>query len=399
MYLKSKLSILQRNMKIVSRSPELTFNDVLLLPGYSDFTIVEDQAKTDISTKVSKKITLQIPICSSPMPQVTETDMAISIGKLGGIGFIHCFQTHDQQLLQVKEVKKNKVKVAVSVSDLSPDGLDHVGHLLKLKTDLICIETAHSFNQQTIDFTQKIKQKYPHAQICVALVVTPEATLAAIKSGADSVRVGIGGGSHCTTRLVTGVGRPQLSAIKACTEIAKKYNVPIISDTGIENQGDIAKAIAFGADCVMIGGLFTGTNECPGEIIRKGKTLYKFSAGMCSNQTQANSDIDFSKMLSSTKTFIKRLIHPDSNKYVAEYSQPFRFIHEGVSGLVPFKGSVIPIVQDLCLGLRRSMWYLGAKTIPDIQHHTRVVVTTVNSVRDNQPRISSCSKKFSFQYL
>ena len=375
-------------MKLIPENPELTFNDVLLLPGYSDFVMVDDKKKTNLKTKISKNLEIDIPICSAPMSGVTETEMAITIGKMGGIGFIHCFQDFEKQLRQVKEVKKNKVKVAVSVSDFSNKGLDHIGDLLKLKTDLICIETAHGFNYQTIEFLKKVKTKFPKAEVCVSLVVTAEATEALIKAGADSIRVGIGGGSHCTTRLVTGVGRPQLSAVYECAKVAQKYKVPIISDTGIEYPGDIAKALAFGADTVMIGGLFTGTRESPGKIIRiKGKD-YKFSAGMCSDKVKYSPVSIIKKTLVQTKKIIKKIIRIDnSNNFVSNYSQPFYFIHEGVSGLIPYKGSVISIITELVGGLRRSMWYLGCKNIEEIKNKTKAVVVTNNTAKDNIPRI------------
>ncbi|HWS48753.1 MAG TPA: guanosine monophosphate reductase [Candidatus Methanoperedens sp.] len=377
-------------MKILSNTPELTFNDVLLLPAYSDFSMIEDTIKTNLKTKISKNLEIDIPICSSPMPNISETKMAIALGKLGGIAFLHCFQSFKKQLQQVKEIKKHHVKIAVSVSDFSPKGLQHVSRLLKLKTDLICIETAQAENLQTINFLKKIKKKHPSAQVCVALVVTGKATEALIKAGADSIRVGIGGGSHCTTRLVTGVGRPQLSAVLDCYQIAKKYNVPLISDTGIEHAGDITKAIAFGASAVMIGGLFSGTDECPGPIITRNGQNYKFSAGMCSNQTEYKPKLSPINYLQLIKTIIKKIIHyPSSNKnhFVSSYSQPFSFTHEGVSGLIPYKGSVIQIVGELVGGLRRSMWYLGCKNLDEIRKNTEVVVVSPNTTRDNIPRI------------
>jgi len=377
-------------MKIISLNPELTFNDVLLLPNFSDFTMTEDTQKTNIKTKISKNLEIDIPICSSPMPNISETKMAIALGKIGGIAFIHCFQNFAKQLQQVKEIKKHHVKVAVSVSDFSPAGLKHVSNLLKLKTDLICIETAHGFNSETIRFLKEIKKKHPNSQVSVSLVVTAKATQALIDAGADSIRVGIGGGSHCTTRLVTGVGRPQLSAVLDCYKIAKKYGVPIISDTGIEHAGDIAKVIAFGASVVMIGGLFAGTDECPGPIINKNGQNYKFSAGMCSDQTQYQPPSASKDYIKQIKSIIKKIIHysPRQNEnFVSTYSQPFRFTHEGVSGLIPYKGSVVPIIRELIGGLKRSMWYLGCENLNEIRKKTEIVVVTPNTTRDNIPRI------------
>lgn len=376
-------------MKIISSNPELTFKDVLLLPNLSNFTIIQDTKKTNIKTKISKNLEIDIPICSSPMANVTETEMAIALGKMGGIGFIHCFQNYKKQIEQATIVKSNQVKVAVSVSDFSEKGLRHVSNLIKIGVDLICIETAHGYNLQTIQFLKKIKIKHPNSQICVSLVVTAKATKALISAGADSIRVGIGGGSHCTTRLVTGVGRPQLSAVNECSLIARKYGVPIISDTGIENAGDISKAIAFGANVVMIGGLFAGTKECPGLIVKKRGINYKFSAGMCSNQTKYESSIVFRTLVKQIKTIIKKVIYffPIKQNFISKYSEPFSFTHEGVSGLIPYKGSVVKVLNELTGGLRRSMWYLGCKNLNELRQKAEVVIVTSNTIGDNVPRI------------
>lgn len=376
-------------MKILSNQPELSFNDVLLLPNYSKISVSDDIKNINIKTKVSKNIEINIPICSAPMTHVTNAKMAIAIGKLGGIGFINCFQTNQNQLKQVKQVKDKHLKVAASVSDISDNGLKHIENLLREKTDLICIETIHAFNLQTINFIKKIKRNFPKAEICASLVVTPEATDALIQAGADSIRVGIGGGSHCTTRLITGVGRPQLSAIHECYKIAKKYGVPIISDTGIEYPGDITKAIAFGANTVMIGGLFTGTDESPGETLTIKRKQYKFSAGMCSDKpTYERESSVFINKISNIKKRIKGIIGLQKHQhFIPDYSQSFISINEGVSGLIPYKGSVIPIINQLTGGLKRSMWYLGCTNLEEIRIKTKTVIVTTNSIKDNQPRI------------
>jgi IMP dehydrogenase len=378
-------------MRIISNTPELTFNDVLILPGKSNYNAGEDNTKTSIKALLTKTISIDIPIISAPMPHLTEVDMAVSLGKMGGIGFLHCFQDHSSQLNQAIAIKNKGVKVAVSVSDFSNTGFTHVANLIKNKVDLICLETAHALNQDTLDFLKRIKTKFPRAQVCAALVVTGSATKALIEAGADSIRVGIGGGSHCTTRLVTGVGRPQLSAIFDCYQVAKKYGVPIISDTGIQNPGDIAKAIAFGADTVMIGGLLTGTQECPGEVIEKDGKYYKFSAGMCSADLDTRKtlpSISFSQIKQNLKSTIKKMIRPDhSSKFIPHYSRPFTYTHEGISALIPYKGSIVPIVQELCGGLRRSMWYVGANDIDSLREKSRIVVVTSNTQSDNVPRI------------
>ncbi|MBU1130490.1 IMP dehydrogenase, partial [Patescibacteria group bacterium] len=301
---------------------------------------------------------------------------------------------------QIEKVKKHKLKVAATISDLTKKGINHIDNLLKLKTDLICIETAHAHNTQTIEFIRQLKKKFPKIEICASLVVTKQATLALIKAGVDSIRVGIGGGSHCTTRLVTGIGRPQLSAIHDCISIAKKYKIPVISDTGIKQSGDIAKAIAFGADSVMIGGLFTGTDQCPGNIIKKQGKKYKYSAGMCTNDQQKTNisavrlwrkqnTLSYQQIIKNYKYKLKNSIKSiiGYKKQIPSYSVPFSYTTEGVSGLIPYKGSVIPIINQLTGGLKRSMWYLGAHNLNDVQKKTKIITVTPNTYQDNIPRI------------
>lgn len=366
---------------------EITFDDVLLLPGFSSFEMGEDTKKTSLKTRISKNVTLDLPIISAPMPGLTEEKMAIAIGKLGGMGFIHPFQSKEKQLEQVKAVKKHKVKVAVSVTEISEKSLKHILKLHSLGVDLICIETSHAYNKQTIEFIKKIKKANKKIEICASLVVTGEATEKLIKAGADSIRVGIGGGSHCTTRLVTGVGRPQLSAVAECYKVAKKYNIPVISDTGIKYAGDIVKALAFGAETVMIGGLLTGTDECPGELIEIDNKKYKHSWGMCTKE--AITHTPFIKnppqyVIKKLKSIIKKVLGIKDKVFQPVNEQIFE---EGIGNLIPYKGSVMPILEDLTKGIQRSMWYLGAKNIKDVRTKTKWVVVSGNTHLENIPRI------------
>ncbi|MBT4652550.1 guanosine monophosphate reductase [Candidatus Woesearchaeota archaeon] len=374
-------------MKKQNLTPEITFDDVLLLPGYSTFEMNDDVKKVSLKTRVSKNLTIDIPITSSPMPGLTEENMAIAIGKLGGLGFIHPFQSKAKQLAQLKKVKKHKVKVAVSVVDLSlGKGIDHVKKVYKAGADMVCVETSHAHNKQTIEFIKKIKKINPKIEVCASLVVTGKATEALIKAGADSIRVGIGGGSHCTTRLVTGVGRPQLSAVEECYKVAKKYNVPIISDTGIKYAGDITKALVFGGESVMIGGLLTGTDECPGEIIEKKGKKYKHSWGMCTREAITHNQPFFKNPYKFTLRKIKKIIKIILGIKQSQQKEEFIF-EEGVGELIPYKGSVDSVVEDLVSGIKRSMWYLGVSNISQLQKKTKWVTTSSNTNLENIPRI------------
>ena len=372
-------------MKLLSNNPEITFDDILLLPQLSQYDYEED-SKVDIKTKISKKLSIDIPVTSSPMPGVTEEEMAIAIGKMGGLGFIHSFQSPSRQLEQIKKAKKQKVKVAATITpDLSKTKLQHIENLLKLKTDLICIYTYHSLNIPTIKFINKVRKKFPNAQLNTGPIATKKAVQTLSEIGIDSLNVGIGPGSHCTTRLVTGVGRPQLSAIKECASTAEKYKVPIIAEGGLKTPGDISKALAFGANAVMIGGMFSGTAEAPGEIIHKNQKKYKASWGMCSNTAMTYQHLNllglnnsFNKIKKLLKYYLR--INPNSE-------QIEKLFEEGIEGLIEYKGSVKPIIKRLADGTRRSQWYQGAENIEELQKKAIAVLITNNTVVENKPRI------------
>jgi len=375
-------------MKILSTVPEITFDDVLLLPEISDFTIDEEVENTSLRTKISRNITLDIPIVSSPMPGVTESEMAIAIAKQGGIGFIHHFQSLDRQLKEVSKVKKEKLKVAATVNEISTEGLVHIENLIKIGADMISIDTEHAFNIPTLKFIKKVRKRFPNIDLNAAVVVTKEGVEALCNIGVDSIRIGIGPGSHCTTRIVTGVGRPQLSAIHECFQEAKKHGVYLISEGGIRYSGDIPKALVFGASAVMIGGLFAGTDESPGELITKNDRKYKYSWGMCtdtaSKQNYYHNLSKKQKILLKIKKFLKNITMPQTD--LSENTQK-KIFEEGVEGLVPYKGSVKNVLNELINGTRRSMWYLGANNINELRRKARVTIISPNTIYENNPRI------------
>lgn len=366
-------------MKLPTNHPsEFTFDDILLLPGKSNFSLDDEDRVVSLTSVITPRLSIDIPLVSSPMPGVTETEMAIEIGKAGGLGIIHPFQSFDSQLHQVKTVKSHKVKVGVSVSNFSSDGMTHVQNLMRFGTDLISIETPHAHNTHTLKFIRSLRRRFPNINISAALVVTPDATKDLILAGADNIRVGIGGGSHCTTRLVTGVGRPQLSAVFECYKIARKHNIPIMSDTGIKYAGDIVKAIALGADSVMIGGLFAGTTECPGPVIRKNWKLYKYSWGMCTRRALEHRGLH-NFMISNLKKLVKSTLRSKSG-VTADFE-------EGIEGYVPYRGPVSNIIRLLTAGIRRSLWYQGVDSLHNMRENARIVFVSKNTVQENLPRL------------
>ena len=254
----------------------LTFDDVTLAPKYS--SVLPSEVQTD--TNLSKNLKLKIPLLTSAMDTVTESKMAIAIAKAGGIGVIHRNLTIKKQVSEVNKVNSMKLKVGAAVG-AGGNEFERAKEILKNKIDLIVVDTAHGHTQKVGEIIRKIMKIKPKSiPLCAGNVATPEAANFLIKLGVDIIKVGIGPGSICTTRLVAGIGVPQLSAILNVRNGIKNNKISIVADGGIKFSGDIAKALAAGADAVMIGSLFAGTDEAPGKIIRRGGKLFKSFRGM-----------------------------------------------------------------------------------------------------------------------
>lgn len=260
------------------------------------------------------------------------------------------------------ELGRLRVGAAVGVKS---DTIERVEELKKAGVDVIVIDTAHGHSKGVIEMLKKIKRKFPELDVIAGNVATGEATLDLIKAGADAVKVGIGPGSICTTRVVTGVGVPQITAIMNCAEIAMKYKVPIIADGGIKQTGDIAKAIAAGADSVMIGALFAGTEESPGEKVLYEGRSYKVYRGMGS--------IEAMKAGSSDRYF--QDVEDDIKKLVPE----------GIEGRVPYKGHLSDVVYQMVGGLRSAMGYCGVRNIEEMKTKTKFILMTSAGLRESHP--------------
>jgi|TARA_A100001015_G_scaffold262226_1_gene308309 IMP dehydrogenase len=317
----------------------LTFDDVTLAPNYS--TIMPSEV--DTSVLLTNHLKLKVPLLSSAMDTVTESKMAIALAKAGGIGVIHRNLNINQQVLEIRKVKKLSLKVGAAIG-ASEKEFVRAKQIIKEGVDLIVVDTAHGHTKKVgeiIKYVKKIKKN--KIALCAGNIATPQAAKFLIKLGVDIIKVGIGPGSICTTRLVAGIGVPQLSAILSVRNGIKNKKVKIISDGGIKYSGDLAKAFAAGADAVMIGSLFAGTNETPGKLIKKNGKLYKSFRGMGSVGAMNKGSAD--------RYFQKK--QKDVSKYVAE----------GVEGYVKYKGDVGSIIYKLVGGLRSSMGYLGSKNI------------------------------------
>ena len=471
-------------MELKEINEGLTFDDVLLVPAYSDVL----PGEVDTRTRFSRGIELNIPLCSSAMDTVTEASLAIALAQQGGIGVIHKNFTIPEQAEEVDKVKRSEsgmivdpvtinhtalvsealnimerfrisgvpvvdekgllvgiitnrdlrfemrfdipvaevmtpqplvtvpvgttldeakgklqehriekllvvdgdghLKGLITVKDIQKairfpnaakddlgrlrcaaaigatgDFLERTEELVASRVDAIVIDTAHGHSSRVLEAVKKIKAKFPEIQLVAGNVATAIATKEMISAGVDAVKIGIGPGSICTTRVVTGAGVPQIMAINEAVHAASGSDVPIISDGGIKFSGDVSKAIAAGADCVMIGSLFAGTEEAPGEVILFQGRSFKSYRGMGS--------IGAMKKGSSDR-YAQELVGTES-----------KFIPEGIEGRVAYKGSVAEMVTQLVGGLRAGMGYTGCRNIKELQTNARFVRITSAGLRES----------------
>lgn len=471
-------------MEIAEIQEGLTFDDVLLIPAYSEIL----PAETDTRTRFSRNINLNIPLCSSAMDTVTEASLAIALAQQGGIGVIHKNFSIGEQAEEVDKVKRSesgmivdpvtieqnklvsealaimgrykisgvpvtdangllvgiitnrdlrfetrfdipvseimtpqplitvpvgttldeaKVKLQkhriekllvvdenghlkglITVKDIQKainfpvaakdelgrlrcaaaigatgDFLERASALVDARVDAIVVDTAHGHSSRVINAVKRVKSKFPEIEVIAGNVATGEATKMLISAGVDAVKIGIGPGSICTTRVVTGAGVPQISAIAECVKAAKGSGVPIIADGGVKFSGDVAKAIAAGADSVMIGSLFAGTEEAPGEVILFQGRNFKTYRGMGS---------------------IGAMKKGSSDRYSQEATTAdSKYIPEGIEGRVAYKGTVAEMVTQLIGGLRSGMGYTGCRSIAELQSNAKFVRITSAGLRES----------------
>ena len=329
----------------------LTFDDILLLPKYSNIL----PAKTNINLQLTKKVSLKVPFLSSAMDTVTESKMAIGIANEGGLGIIHRNLNIKQQSKEVKKVKNKKLQVGAAVGT-SQEDIDRAKSLTSNGVDLIVIDTAHGHSEKVLRTLEKLKKSIKNIPVCVGNIATGEAAKKLYNSGADIIKVGIGPGSICTTRMVAGVGVPQISAIMEVKKALHKKKIKIISDGGIKFSGDIAKALAAGADAIMMGSIFAGTEESPGKKFKLNGKFYKQYRGMGS---------------------VGAMSSGSANRYFQKnFKDKSKFVPEGVEGRVEYKGNVSKIIYQLQGGLRSSMGYIGAKNLKEINKKAEFVKIT-----------------------
>ncbi len=329
----------------------LTFDDVLLIPKYSDIL----PSETDISVNLTKKISLKVPFLSSAMDTVTESQMAIAIAREGGVGIIHRNLDIQNQTKELIKVKKRKLFVGAAVGT-SREDIERAKSLIDNGCDLLVLDTAHGHSQKVLVTLSRLKKIKSSTPICVGNIATGEAAKKLYNEGADIIKVGIGPGSICTTRMVAGIGVPQISAIMDVKQSIKKKNIKIISDGGIKFSGDIAKALAAGADAIMMGSIFAGTDESPGKKFKINGKFYKNYRGMGS---------------------IGAMSSGSANRYFQKnFKNKSKFVPEGVEGRVEYKGNVSKIIYQLKGGLRSSMGYIGARNLSQIKKNAEFIKIT-----------------------
>ena len=330
----------------------LTFDDVTLVPKYSEIL----PSEVDTSIKLTDTLKLNIPLLSSAMDTITESKMAIAIAKAGGLGVIHRNLDIKKQIQEIKKVKKQKLLVGAAVGTGFKE-FHRAELIIKEKVDMIVVDTAHGHTKKVSEMIKFIKKKKTKKIcLCAGNIATPEAAKFLLKLGVDVIKVGIGPGSICTTRLVAGIGVPQLSAILNVRNGIKNKNVKIISDGGIKYSGDLAKAFAAGADAVMIGSLFAGTDETPGKLIKKNGKLFKSFRGMGSVGAMNKGSAD--------------------RYFQSKQKNNSKYVPEGVEGFAKYKGKVENIVFKLIGGLKSSMGYLGSKQIKYLRNKPQFVKIT-----------------------
>lgn len=357
---KSNLTVSQTILHKIVPHEALTFDDLLLLPGYADFK----RSDVDLTTRLHPAIILPLPVISSPMDTVTETEMAISMATAGGLGIIHRNMSVTSEADAVRAVKTRKLLVGAAVG-VGTDFDARVDALMKAKVDVLVVDSGHGYTKFVIDAVKSIKKKYPRMPVMAGNIATYDAARALISAGADILRVGMGPGSICTTRIVTGMGVPQISAVAAVVRATEDTRVTVVADGGIRQMGDMAKAFAFGASAVMLGSLLARFKESPGIQVKVNGKLYKTYRGMGSVAAMKQGGAE---RYGQSK-------HADTKQLIAE----------GVEGLVPFAGRVSDYLIQTQGSLRSSFYYIGARTMDEFFKKSRCIIISQAGLLESHP--------------
>ena len=334
---------------VLNRGRGMTFDDVLIVPNKSE---VKSRRDPSLKTQLTKRFSVNMPFISANMDTVTEAEMAIAMSNFGGVGILHRFMTTEDQVKQARLVKEAGATVIAASIGVNKEEEQRARGLIEAGVEIITVDIAHGHSTLMIDTIKMLKDKFgTKIDVIAGNVATPEACEELIEAGADAVKVGIGPGSMCTTRIITGAGVPQLTAIAWCAQVANEKGIPLIADGGIKTSGDIVKALAAGAQTVMMGSLLSGTLETPGPV-HYGKKQYR---GMASKAAQVS--------------------------WRGEL--PEGMAPEGESTAVTVKGRAADVLNELAGGLRSGMSYVNATTIAELKNKVRFMEMTGQGHRES----------------
>jgi len=335
--------------EIKNRGRGLTFDDVLIMPKRSD---VRSRRDPSLTSKLTKNLTIETPIISANMDTVTGADMAVAMGRLGAVGILHRFASIEEQVGMVRQVKESGAKVISASIGVGDESKPRAQALVAAGVNLLTIDIAHGHSVQMMETLKWLKDSFPQIEIIAGNLAMPDAARDLIEAGADAIKVGIGPGSMCTTRIITGAGVPQLTAIALCAEIADSYGVPVIADGGIKTSGDIVKAFAAGASSVMLGSMLSGTLETPGDL-KGGRKQYR---GMASKSAQVS----------------------------WRGGVPEGMAAEGESTMVNLKGHVKDVVLEITGGIRSGMSYINATSVSEIRDKATFMEMSSNGIAESR---------------
>jgi IMP dehydrogenase len=356
----------------------LTFDDVLLRPGYSGF----DRKDIKLTTKLTRNITLESPLVAAPMDTVAEGELCIALARLGGIGIVHRNLKIDDQAAEAKKVKDAGQLVGAAVGS-NAGYEERVQKLVEAGVDVIVVDSAHGYSKKVIAATRFIKENFD-VEVIAGNVATAEGAQALIDAGADGLRVGMGPGAICTTRIISGMGVPQLTALFETAAVGRKHGVPVIADGGIARSGDIMKALAAGASTIMMGRLLAATEESPGRVV---KLKPEHVPSRFQNILDGSAEYTFKEYrgMGSIAAMKEGLKISSEDEFHGKDYQGDVLVAEGVEGLVPCSGTVKQFVDQMIGGVHSGMYYVGAKTIDELWENARFAQITQASLSESHP--------------
>lgn len=359
----------------------LTFDDVLLIPGYTEFA----RSAIDLTTKLTTHITLTNPFVSAPMDTVTESKLAIVLAELGGIGIIHRNLTPEDQAAEVSLVKKKKLLVGAAVG-ANKGFEERVALLVEAGVDVVVVDSAHGYAKTIIDAVKWIKKNYPKLDVIGGNVSTYDGAKALIEAGADGIRVGMGPGAICTTRIISGMGVPQITALMETVRASGSSGVPIIADGGIKYSGDMIKALATGASTVMMGSYFASALESPGEVVELERSQVPQRFLSIFDKKQNSMKFKAYRGMGSVGAMEQGAkIKSEDEFHGKSYYKDKVMVAEGVEGLVPIKGTVEEILAQAIGGIKSGMYYVGAKNLKELWEKAQFIQITQASLTESHP--------------